>query len=386
MSAATGAETEVEAATVLGVLPDPVLVISESNAIQYVNPAAEQFFKMGAAIMSGMRIDELVAPDSPLVSLVAQVRKTGVAIREYDAEFGSARTGQHSLHLQVTAFGGSSKQTLVTFQESAITARLDQGLTHRAAARSVTGMAAILAHEVKNPLSGIRGAAQLLEQNARGDDRDLARLIRDEADRIVGLVDRMELFSDERPLDRAPVNIHEVLEHVRRIGQAGFGRDITFHESYDPSLPLVPGNRGQLVQVILNLVKNAAEAMPQLGQEAEPDFGGQIRFSTAYRQGLRLSVPGQANAGRVHLPLEVVIEDNGSGVPQDIQSSIFDPFVTSKSTGTGLGLSLVAKIIGDHGGVIECESAPRKTVFRIRLPILTEIIDKDQGLAMDQKT
>ena len=144
-------------------------------------------------------------------------------------------------------------------QERTIADKMDRQLTHRGAARSVSALAAMLAHEIKNPLSGIRGAAQLLEQSAGDDDRTLTRLICDEADRIVKLVDRMEVFSDERPVEREPVNIHVVLDHVKRLAQSGFARRIKFIENYDPSLPPVFANRDQLIQVFLNLVKNAAE-------------------------------------------------------------------------------------------------------------------------------
>jgi two-component system nitrogen regulation sensor histidine kinase GlnL len=241
-------------------------------------------------------------------------------------------------------------------------------LTHRGAARTVIGLAAMLAHEIKNPLSGIRGAAQLLEMSAGDDDRALTRLITEEADRIVHLVDRMEVFSDERPIERQPVNIHSVLEHVRRLSKSGFARSVRISEEYDPSLPPVYGNRDQLIQIFLNLAKNAAEALVDT-----PD--AEIVFSTAFRPGIHLSVPGSNE--RQSLPLEFCVRDNGPGVPEEMRSYIFDPFVTSKTNGSGLGLALVAKIVGDHGGVIECESEPRKTVFRILMPAWREQSGQD---------
>ena len=170
-------------------------------------------------------------------------------------------------------------------QERTIADKMDQQLTHRSAARSVIALAAMLAHEIKNPLSGIRGAAQLLEQAASSEDRMLTRLICDEADRIVTLVDRMEVFGDDRPVARGPVNIHSVLDHVKRLAQSGFARNVRFVEEYDPSLPPVLANQDQLIQVFLNLVKNAAEAVSDLGSDAEiqlttasgPAFGYRCR-------------------------------------------------------------------------------------------------------------
>ena len=231
-------------------------------------------------------------------------------------------------------------------------------------------MAAMLAHEVKNPLSGIRGAAQLLEQNSTGDDRALTELIRDEADRICNMVDRMEVFSESGPLERQAVNIHQVLDRVQQLAKNGFGKHLRYVTNFDPSLPPVHGNRDQLVQAFLNLIKNAAEAAP-----AE---GGEITLKTAFHQGVRFAVAG--GNSRLQLPLRVSIKDNGDGIPDDIKGCLFDPFVTSKPQGSGLGLALVAKIIGDHGGVIECDSSPKRTEFRIILPMADLTVTNEADL------
>lgn len=353
------ARMQVDPAAIMNALPHPVLVLDSRDAIIEVNFAAEAFFDCSAAILRGQSMEEFIAPDSPIFSLVHQARDNGGSVAEYGISLDGPRLrGPRLVTVEAAVVPDAPSMVAVSIRERGIASKIDHQLNHRGAARSVTAMAAMLAHEVKNPLSGIRGAAQLLEQNASTDDRLLTRLIVDEADRICALVDRMEVFSDSRPLNRDAVNIHQVLEHVRRVAQSGFARKVRFVERYDPSLPSVFGNRDQLVQVLLNLVKNAAEAVPE--------EGGEIVLSTAYRHGVRLAVPGSER--RVHLPLVVSVQDNGEGVPDDLRTHLFEPFVTTKTNGSGLGLALVAKIVNDHGGVIEFDSEPRRTVFRLFMP------------------
>ena len=333
---------------VLNALPLPVITIAADGKIADANAAAEAFFEASVLLLRRQMLRDLVPFGSPLLALVEQVRSRGAAVNEYKVDLSTPRNpGDRLVDLHVAPLPERPDYVVVMLQERTIADKMDRQLTHRGAARSVSALAAMLAHEIKNPLSGIRGAAQLLEQSAGDDDRTLTRLICDEADRIVKLVDRMEVFSDERPVEREPVNIHVVLEHVKRLAQSGFGRHIKFTETYDPSLPPVLANRDQLVQVFLNLVKNASESIG----EGAPD--GEIQITTAFRPGVRLQLPGSKT--RVSLPLEFCIRDNGPGVPEDLMPHLFDPFVTTKPSGSGLGLALVAKIIGDHGGIIECE-------------------------------
>src|SRR6266487_1893569 len=348
--------------TVLNALPHPVLMIAPDGKIAEANVAAEAFFEVSMLLLRRHQLRDLVPFGSPLLALIDQVRNRGAAVNEYKVDLSTPRNpGERLVDLNVAPVQERSGHVVVMLQERTIADKMDRQLTHRGAARSVIALAAMLAHEIKNPLSGIRGAAQLLEQSVGDDDRTLTRLICDEADRIVKLVDRMEVFTDERPIERESVNIHAVLEHVKHLTYSGVARHIKFVEDYDPSLPPVLGNRDQLIQVFLNLVKNAAEA---IGENA---VDGEIQLSTAFRPGVRLSLPGSKT--RVSLPLEFCVKDNGPGVPEDLLPHLFDPFVTTKSTGSGLGLALVSKIIGDHGGIIECESQPRRTIFRVLMPM-----------------
>ncbi len=353
----------------LSALPVPVILLDPANRLRFINHAAEQFLGVSAVAATQLGLGDFLAEDNPLFLLVEQVRQHDARVSDHDISLEGPRLKRMNIAVQGAPLAEEPGAVVLVLHDASAARSLDRQLTVRGAARSVAGMAAILAHEVKNPLSGIRGAAQLLEASVAESDRELTVLIRDEADRIRDLVDRMEAFG-EKPVQYGPVNIHRVLEHVRRLAQTGFAASIRFTELYDPSLPPVHGNRDQLIQVLLNLVKNAAEAIIN---DTSPRAGagqGEIQLLTGYQHGVRLAVPGTDT--RRHLPLFVTVRDNGPGIPDDIRPHLFDPFVSSKQSGTGLGLALVAKIVSDHGGLVEVESRPGRTDFRLMLPMVDE--------------
>ncbi|MEM8852791.1 MAG: ATP-binding protein [Pseudomonadota bacterium] len=353
---------KVTPSAVLNALPHAVLVLDGEDAIVAANDAAQAFLGASLAHLRERPLSAFVPFGSPLLTLPDKVRQHGAGMVEYRVDLSSPKLGAGQIvDIHATPLPEDPSVILLTLDRPSMAEKIDRQLTSRSAARSVSGLAAMLAHEIRNPLSGIRGAAQLIEPTLGEDDRALARLITDETDRIVKLVDRMEVFGDARPVARAPVNIHDVLDHVERLARSGFARTIDIKKHYDPSLPPVHANRDQLVQAFINLVKNAAEAVSPVG--------GSITLTTAFRPGMRVAAPGSPH--KVSLPLEFCVKDDGPGVPDDLVPHLFEPFVTTKTNGTGLGLALVAKIVGDHGGVIEIDSTGGTTV-RVLMPAFAE--------------
>jgi two-component system nitrogen regulation sensor histidine kinase GlnL len=335
--------------------PVPSLLFGASGDLISANDAAEALLGHTLTLLARKRIVQ-GGGETPLSALVERARVADACVRERRLEISVP--GHPLIEVEAAATPLPAGAVLVT-----LTPRPAGGGADRSTdLRSVAGMGRTLAHEVKNPLAGIRGAAQLLKSSAGPEDAALAQLIVDETDRIRRLMDRVEAFSDERQPARKPVNIHMVLDRVRALIASGVGEDLTLKEQYDPSLPPVWGDEDQLIQVFLNLAKNAAEAA-----NARGDGRGEVSISTAYRHGGRLrGAKGKDPRGA---PLEVRIQDNGPGISPDLKGHVFDPFVTSKPQGTGLGLTLVAKLVADHHGLIDFDSEPGRTVFRVRLPV-----------------
>lgn len=355
--AAPGAEALKSAAFDLS--PDPSMVVNAEGALVAVNEAAEALFGHGLSLLARGRFLSALPPGSALALLLERARAEGTRVREHGVEI--SLFGQPPFAADGAAAPLGDGSVLLTLTP--------KGADHRSGAdaaglTSIMGLGRMLAHEIKNPLAGIRGAAQLLKSGAKAEDAPLAQLIMDETDRVARLVDRMEEFSEDAAPDFAPVNVHQVLDRVRALAANGVADGLVMRERYDPSLPPVMGDEDQLIQIFLNLVKNAAEAAHSRG-----DGRGEISIFTGYRHGVRVRTSRDQPARSA--PLEVRVQDNGPGVAPHLREHLFQPFVTSKPQGAGLGLAAVAKLVAAHGGMIDFESEPGRTVFRVLLPIAT---------------
>ena len=353
-------------------LPVPALMLDEVDRIARINPAAEGFLMSSARALIGQPVWDRLAVDAPLEEALDRARRHDAPLFVNDVDVGTGDRAPVQCTLQIAPLAGQAGKMLLLISPRELAGRVTQNISVKSAARSAIGMAEMLAHEIKNPLAGITGAAQLLSMGLKADDLELTDLIVSESRRIVSLLDQVEQFGNVSAPALQPVNLHDVLDRARRSAIVGFAAKMTVVEEYDPSLPLAQADPDQLLQVVLNLLKNAAEAAG--------DAGGRIILRSYYEQSLR--VRRDNGAGR-SLPLQIEIEDDGPGLPEDIAEEVFEPFVSGRENGTGLGLALAAKILSDHGGWISVSSTPGKTVFRISLPRADEAPaghdDKEQG-------
>ena len=357
----------------LNILPFPVLLVDQENRFLWLNPAAESFFKSSTAYLAGHAVVEFIPCDSPFFALLERVRRAGRPVVEGELGLVSPKLGVRTGTIQMVPIPAGSKENniglvLVSIQEQSMAEQLSTQNQFKGAALSMAKMTALLAHEIKNPLAGIKGAAQLLELDLPEEHRELSGMIVDETDRITSLLSRIETLSADAPLKFQNVNIHEVLDHCMRITKASFGRHLQIVRRYDPSLPDFRADRELLVQCFFNLFKNAAEATKA---------GDELVLGTSYS--FTRYVSNLSDGKRVHLPLQIEIEDTGTGISEDLSNHIFEPFISTKSGGSGLGLAMVASVIADHGGTIAHQRRDQGTCFIINLPFLN-VADPDSAM------
>ena len=335
-------------------LPLPAMILDMRDLIVSANGPAEQFLNRSQKALAGIALPDLIEIESGLPAAIARVRDTGAPLTLHDTglRVGTAPAIRCELHLAPVEDG-----VMIVVSPQDIAGRIERARSNRSAARSAIGMAEMLAHEIKNPLAGITGAAQLLSMNLSTEDRELTDLIVAESRRIVKLLEQVEQFGNLSPPQRRPVNVHDVLDRARRSAMVGFAAHLTIAEDYDPSLPQTWADPDQLLQVVLNLLKNAAQVA---------ESGGKITIRTFYELSLR--VRRQDGSGGA-VPLQIEIVDDGPGIAPEIAANMFEPFVSGRENGTGLGLALVAKIVAEHDGWITVESEPGRTAFRISLPL-----------------
>jgi len=341
-------------------LPVPALLLAPDDRIIDLNPAAELFLNLSARSLRGALVWDKVMIDAPLDRAYARARDHSAPLFVNDVDVGSGERAPMHCNLQFAPLQGAEGHMLMLISPREIASRLTQNVSGTRAAKSAIGMAEMLAHEIKNPLAGISGAAQLLSMGLNAADRELTDLIVAETRRVVKLLEQVEQFGNLRTPVTRPVNIHDVLDRARQSASVGFGAHMRFVEDYDPSLPRAQVDGDQLLQVLLNLIKNACEAAPD---------GGTIRLHTFYEPSLRLR---RKDGTQARLPLQIEVIDDGPGLPPDIAEVIFEPFVSGRENGTGLGLALVSRLLTENGGWISVESAPGRTVFRVSLPLASK--------------
>jgi len=340
-------------------LPVPAVLIDQNDRIRDLTPQAELFLNTSAKALRGQPVWDRVMIDAPLEDAFARVRRDGSGLFINNVDVGSGSRAPVACNIQLGPMSDESGMVILLIEPRQLADRLTQSHSVKTAAMSAIGMAEMLAHEIKNLLAGITGAAQLLAMELKAEDRELTDLIVGEARRILKLLDQVEQFGNMSPPQRRSVNIHDLLDRARKTALVGFAAHMTIEEDYDPSLPHTHVDGDQMLQVFQNLIKNAAEA-------AKGQRGGRIRLRTFYDMSLRLR---RKDGSGGQLPLQVEVIDDGPGLPPDIAGDVFEPFVSGRENGTGLGLALVSKIITEHDGWIGVESVPGRTVFRISLPV-----------------
>ena len=346
---------------ILNELRTPVFLLNKSNSITYINEIGEEFFGISSSILIKKKINDLIPNDSPILNLIERVRNSKTGITEESLDFSNINYPNRKVRVHVVPLSFDSNKIIIQISQLALSEMFQSQRMYSKISKSFSSMIDMLMHELKNPLAGIKGASQLIEADIKDNFNllELTKLISIECDRVEDLLNRMEQISTNNiKLDYESLNIHEILNHCKRVAENSFGSEINFINEYDPSLPRLFANKNLLIQIIINLLKNATEASQNKGK---------IKIKTSFNSN-KITSFGKEDIP-IQLPLQIEIIDFGIGIPNNLLSSIFDPFVSSKKEGKGLGLSIVASGIEEMGAVIDVSSNPGLTNFCMNFPL-----------------
>ena len=346
---------------ILNELRTPVFLINKDNEVEYINSTGEEFFGISSNLIIGKSIYDFIPEDSPILNLLVRVSKTNLGLTEESLDFSNINFPNRKVRVHVVPLSFDSSKIIIQISQLALSEMFQSQRINSKISKSFSSMVDMLMHELKNPLSGIKGASQLIERDLKNNPNlsELTQLITIESERIISLLDRMEHISNNNSrLECEFINIHEVLNHCKRVAQNSFGTQLDYIEDYDPSLPKLFANKNLLIQIILNLLKNSSEAS---------NINGKIKIKTSFTSN-KISSLSNGDIPST-LPLQIEIIDYGIGISNDMLPNIFDPFVSSKKEGKGLGLSIVASGLEEMSAVIDVSSQPGSTNFCINFPL-----------------
>ena len=348
---------------ILDFLPFPIVLITKNNSFYWLNHSAEIFFQSSKSILIDKDIIKIFNNNKNLLILLEKAKVSSVTLSENSIILTNPKFGSKNCSIQIVPLNKISKfnnaaDILISFQENTFVEKIVNNNSKKCASLVMSKMSSVLAHEIKNPLAGIKGVAQLLEDDLPESKIEFAEMIVKEVDRITHLIDRIEKISLDGELKFSKINIHEILDHSIKITQTSFGKHMNIKCYYDPSLPDICADKELLIQCFINLLKNSSEACSK---------NGEITITTSYS--MTKFISNSMNNKITYLPLQIEIRDNGIGIDDNYVNRVFEPFVSLKEGGSGLGLSMVLSVISDHGGTIELNSNPGKTCFSINLPL-----------------
>ena len=346
---------------ILNELRTPVFLVNKSNSVIYINDIGQEFFGMSSSILIGKKINQLIPKDSPILNLIERVRNSKSGITEESLDFSNLNFPDRKVRVHVVPLSFDNNKIIIQVSQLALSEMFQSQRINSKISKSFSSMIDMLMHELKNPLAGIKGASQLIETDIKDNSNllELTKLISIECDRVEDLLNRMEQVSNNNiKLDYESLNIHEILNHCKRVAENSFGNEVNFINEFDPSLPRLFANKNLLIQIIINLLKNATEASQKKGN---------IKIKTSFNSN-KITSFGNEDIP-TQLPLQIEIIDFGVGIPSNILSSIFDPFVSSTKQGKGLGLSIVASGLEEMGAVIDVSSSSGFTNFCMNFPL-----------------